>query len=323
MVTAGVNPAFCSTSHWHKGGQRSRYTRLDLEPLSFDDLPLGGEWTTRRRTISETDIALFSGVAGDFSPLTIEAAPGHPRPAPPALLVAMAVGLGSIDMPVPSVAEWEWLNWKFPRQVHAGDTIYAQWTLTQKRPPVGGAATSIVVWRVDIHTADGALCAEGEVGAKIRRRAGAADRHRPSDSPEPAAFAATGGIATTAATAPRRRRRRRPASGNGTPVEASTTTAPQVAPAKPEKPAAAGRAAGTQAATGRAPGTPAARRRRRRRPAGTSAGPRDAAEPAPGPGPAPVSEPSASAPAPGSTSGSAGAAERGTLSRVIRRLRRT
>ena len=37
----------------------------------------------------------------------------------------MAVGLGSMDMPVPSVAEWEWLNWKFPRAVHAGDTIYA------------------------------------------------------------------------------------------------------------------------------------------------------------------------------------------------------
>ena len=35
----------------------------------------------------------------------------------------MAVGLGSMDMPVPSIAKWEWLNWKFPRPVHAGDTI--------------------------------------------------------------------------------------------------------------------------------------------------------------------------------------------------------
>ncbi|MDQ2943623.1 MAG: hypothetical protein M3R21_08150, partial [Candidatus Dormibacteraeota bacterium] len=80
----------------------------------------------------------------------------------------MAVGLGTIDMPVPSVDEWEWLNWKFPRQVHAGDTVYARWTLTQKRPPIGGAPTSIAVWRVDVHTADGTLCAEGEVGAKVR-----------------------------------------------------------------------------------------------------------------------------------------------------------
>ncbi|HKW59765.1 MAG TPA: hypothetical protein VJR46_08455, partial [Candidatus Dormibacteraeota bacterium] len=112
-------------------------------------------------------------MAGDLSPLTIEATDGQ-RAAPPALVVAMAVGLGSVDMPVPSVAEWEWLNWKFPRPVHAGDTIYARWTLTQKRPPVGGAPSSIVVWRVDVHTADGALCAEGEVGAKVRRSASAA-----------------------------------------------------------------------------------------------------------------------------------------------------
>ncbi|HEX2645906.1 MAG TPA: hypothetical protein VHO95_01640, partial [Candidatus Dormibacteraeota bacterium] len=108
-------------------------------------------------------------MAGDLSPLTIEANSGHPRLAPPALVVAIAVGLGSVDMPVPSVAEWEWLNWSFPREVHAGDTIYARWTLTQKRPPVGGAPSSIVVWRVDVHSADGALCAEGEVGAKVKR----------------------------------------------------------------------------------------------------------------------------------------------------------
>src|SRR3982074_2239608 len=163
----------------------SGYTRPDLEPISFDDLPLGGEWSTRRRTISESEIALFAAVAGDFSPLTIDATHSRSRVAPPALLVAMAVGLGSMDMPVPSVAEWEWLNWKFPRAVHAGDTIYARWTLTQKRPPVGGAPNSIVVWRVDLHTADGALCAEGEVGAKVRRHV-VAREHRPQE-PAPTA----------------------------------------------------------------------------------------------------------------------------------------
>src|SRR5260370_6841569 len=87
-------------------------------------------------------------------------------------------------MPVPSVAEWEWLNWKFPRAVHAGDTIYARWTLTQKRPPVSGAPSSIVVWRVDVHTADGTLCAEGEVGAKVNRAA-PAPRQRAADPTAP------------------------------------------------------------------------------------------------------------------------------------------
>ncbi|TMC53541.1 MAG: hypothetical protein E6J20_07740 [Chloroflexi bacterium] len=155
------------------------------------------------------------------------------------MVVALAVGLGSVDMPVPHVAEWEWLNWKFPRPIHAGETIYARWTLTQKRPPVGGALSSIVVWRVDVHTADGALCAEGEVGATVKRDA-ALPRQR---SPEPAAAAVT--------SAPRRRRRRSRA--NGTVPEPPAVAAPPAASAKPE------RAAGPS------------RRRRRRRPSGSTA----------------------------------------------------
>ena len=211
------------------------YTRPDLEPLSFDELPLGGEWTTRRRTVSEAEIALFAGVAGDLSPLTIEAADGIRRAAPPALVVAMAVGLGSVDMPVPLVAEWEWLNWKFPRAVHAGDTIYAHWMLTQKRPPVSGSPSSIVVWRVDVHTADGVVCAEGEIGAKVQR----AKARRPGPEPAPATAA------------PRRRRRR--SRSNGSLPEPPAVAAPPASAAKPE------RVAGPS------------RRRRRRRASGSAA----------------------------------------------------
>ncbi|HLQ16235.1 MAG TPA: hypothetical protein VK256_10330 [Candidatus Eisenbacteria bacterium] len=200
--------------------------------------------------------------------------------------MAVAIGLGTIDMPVPSVEEWEWLNWKFPRAVHAGDTIYARWTLTQKRPPVGGAPNSIVVWRVDLHTADGALCAEGEVGAKVRRHVVARERRLQ----EPIAAGA----------APRRRRgRRRPSTANGPVPETPMIAAPPASAAKPE------RAAGTT------------RRRRRRRPSGGGSAPQGepAGSPAPPPEPAPV-------PAPASP-GPSSAAKPGGLSGVIRRLRRT
>ncbi len=206
-------------------------------------------------------------------------------------MAAVAVGLGTIDMPVPQIEEWEWLSWKFPRPIHAGDTIYARWTLTQKRPPVGSAPTSIVVWRVDVHTADGALCAEGEVGAKVRRDVGPKDRERERErAPEQAAGPA-------AAAAPRRsRRRRRPAGANGAPETPAVAAAPAPAAAKPE----------------RAAGAP--RRRRRRRPATGGASregePAGAQAPAPEPPPAPA-QPVTAAPA----------AQRGGLGRVIRRLR--
>ena len=168
-----------------------------------------------------------------MSPLTIEAGDGR-REAPFALVVAMAVGLGSVDTPVPSVAEWEWLNWRFPRAVHAGDTIYAHWILTQKRPPVGGAASSVVVWRVDVHTADGALCAEGEIGAKVKR--GSAEARRP---------------VANGPSAPRRRRRRSRSNGAASVPETPAVAAPPAAAAKPE------RVSGPS------------RRRRRRRPSGS------------------------------------------------------
>ncbi|HXM71715.1 MAG TPA: hypothetical protein VN940_00660 [Candidatus Dormibacteraeota bacterium] len=201
----------------------------------------------------------------------------------------MAVGLGTIDMPVPAVEEWEWLNWKFPRPIHAGDTIYARWTLTQKRPPIGGAPTSIVVWRVDVHTADGTLCAEGEVGAKVRRHLGSKDRDRERAPEAPAARAGPAGPA-----APRRRRRRRPAGANGPAPETPAVAAPPAPVVKQE----------------RAAGAP--RRRRRRRPA-TGSAPREG-EPAAVQAPAPE-------PAPAAATAAAPAAPRGGLGRVIRRLR--
>jgi acyl dehydratase len=267
----------------------------DLEPISFDDLPLGGEWTTRRRTISEAEIALFGALAGDFSPLTIDASHAGARFAPPALLVAVAIGLGTMDMPVPSVAEWEWVNWKFPRPVKAGETIYARWTLTQKRPPVGGAPTAIVVWRVDLHTGDGALCAEGEVGASVRRRAQAARPRTAEGTPT--------APAPTPAPASRRRRGRRPAGVAAAPPAPAVEPAPKVVVAAPSGPADK---------------TGAARRRRRRRPRAGSAPNHDGHAATP----APASEAPPPPPAPVAASAAGPAPTAGRLSRVIKRLRR-
>jgi len=214
----------------------------------------------------------------------------------------MAVGLGSMDMPVPAVASWEWLNWKFPRAVHAGDTIYARWTLTQKRAPVGGEPTAIVVWRVDVHTADGTLCAEGEVGASVLRRVGAPKAH----------VAESADVTEVASPAPRRRGRRRAPAGDGAkkPIEpkAATLVTPPV------------QAAASGAVSMASPGGRPRRRRRRRSPGSTAA--RNGDTPAAG-GPADAPTAPASLPAAAPAERGAGA-EHGAnpLTRAIRRLRR-
>jgi hypothetical protein len=206
----------------------------------------------------------------------------------------MAVGLGSMDMPVPSIAKWEWLNWKFPRPVHAGDTIYARWTLTQKRPPVGPVTTAIVVWRVDVHTADGELCAEGEVGASVIRHA------------IPAAEPAVQEPAQPGPTTSRRRRRRRATPASAATKAGADGAAPVVEPVAevPAKPATTERSSG------------GARRRRRRRPAGSSA-----ARNGETPGPAAPAEAPPPPPAVSTTAAPA-APEASPLRRVMRRLRR-
>jgi hypothetical protein len=206
----------------------------------------------------------------------------------------MAVGLGSMDMPVPSIAKWEWLNWKFPRPVHSGDTIYARWTLTQKRPPVGPVTTAIVVWRVDVHTADGALCAEGEVGASVTRHA------------IPAAVPAMQEPAQPGTPTSRRRRRRRTTPASAAAKAGADGAAPVVEPVAeaPAKPASPERSSSS------------ARRRRRRRPAGSSAA-RNGDTPAPA---APIEAPPA--PPVVATPAAAAAAEASPLRRVMRRLRR-
>jgi len=208
------------------------------------------------------------------------------------MVVAMAVGLGSMDMPVPSIEEWEWLNWKFPRPLHAGDTIFARWTLTQKRPPVGSAPSAIVVWRVDVLTADGDLCAEGEVGAKVMRDSAGRPRAH-GGSTAPAATAPTAPAGTS-----RRRRRRRGSNGATTVPEPPAVAAPPAPAAKPE------RVAGPS------------RRRRRRRPPGQGARTAEH-EPRAADAPESAPAPTAAQPAP------AAAKPKGTLSSVIRRLRGT
>jgi hypothetical protein len=212
----------------------------------------------------------------------------------------MAVGLGSMDMPVPAVAEWEWLNWKFPRAVHAGDTIYARWTLTQKRAPVGDSSTAVVVWRVDVHTAGGALCAEGEVGASVLRgpQARTAEPDSRTATAEPATAAPSG------ATTPRRGRRRRRTTG-------SDSVKPKPAVAAVEAPVQASAVAPPATGSER---TASGRRRRRRRPA-TSAATRNGDNPAPT---APAEAPKQAAAVPATTAPETA----NPLTRAIRRLRR-
>ena len=107
---------------------QAQITENVLELVHFEDLPLGGEWSTRRRTITEAEVSAFVGLAGDFNPLYTDVE--HARAAhfgdlvvPAALIAAMTTGLGAMDVPVPATVGMVGMDWRFLRPVRPGDTL--------------------------------------------------------------------------------------------------------------------------------------------------------------------------------------------------------
>jgi acyl dehydratase len=187
-----------------------------LDLLYFEDLPLGGEWLSRRRTLTETDLALYRGLAGDLNPLhsdhehAAQSAIGFSLPGP--LVGAVAIGLGSIDVPVPATVALVGMTWKFTKPVHVGESIAARWRLNRKRD-VENPRWGLVTWQIEVVGGDGDVKALGEVSRLVaRREAIAVD----GDGEQPAG---------------KRRRRRRSSSAQAASAPAPAPEAPEPAPA--------------------------------------------------------------------------------------------
>jgi 3-hydroxybutyryl-CoA dehydratase len=94
----------------------------------FDQLTVGQEFKgTRGRTVTETDIALFSSVSGDWNPIHNDAAfanegPFGSRIAHGLLLVSMMTGMAPISGTA-VIALYGFERIRFVHPVHLGDTI--------------------------------------------------------------------------------------------------------------------------------------------------------------------------------------------------------
>ena len=73
--------------------------------LYFDDVQVGQEWASLRRTLTETDIVNFAGLSGDFNPIHMDhlyaATTLFRRPIAHGILVlAIGSGLGIMAPPM-------------------------------------------------------------------------------------------------------------------------------------------------------------------------------------------------------------------------------
>jgi 3-hydroxybutyryl-CoA dehydratase len=270
-----------------------------LELLHYEDLELGGSWTTRGRTVTDADIASFAGVSGDFGFLHLDgprAAQGlfGGRVAHGSLLIAIALGLGSMDVPQPNTVAMVGTNWRFLKPVKPGMTVRAGWRLGRKRD-VSNPRWGLCTWQVELIDQGGDRVLEGEVTLLVARRetAGAPtpaprSRHRRRGKSTTAVVEAAPTVEANlpepapADTPPPARRRRR--SGGG-----SRTEAPP-----PAEPAPASETATVEPP----PATTSSRRRRRRRGGGGGGSngggtttPAAEAQPAPPAAPQPEPEP--------------------------------
>jgi acyl dehydratase len=160
-------------------------TRHSCEIWSFDDLTVGDEWESPRRTVTETDVVLFAGLSGDFNPLHVDHSAArnglYGRPVAHGLLgLAIATGLLSQSPRVDTLAFLAILDWQFRRPIVFGDTIHAL-SSVESLQPQAKRRRGIVTWYRRIFNQDGHLVQEGRIQTLVRTRVASGDQPGSAD----------------------------------------------------------------------------------------------------------------------------------------------
>jgi acyl dehydratase len=107
--------------------------------MYFDDFTVGNKYTTGGRTITETDLILYSGISGVYSPLHLDEeycknTIFKKRIAHGPLILSISNGLvGMLNLCEDSVVALMEMEWKFLKPVFIGDTIRVTETVHSKK----------------------------------------------------------------------------------------------------------------------------------------------------------------------------------------------
>jgi acyl dehydratase len=124
----------------------------DALSRDFDQLEVGGRFTTAGRTITETDIVSFAGLTGDFHPLHTDAewaaaSEFNGRIAHGMLLLSYCVGLVPLD-PAQVLALRGFESVAFKRPVRIGDTIHVEGKLASKKELDAATGLCVFAWKI-------------------------------------------------------------------------------------------------------------------------------------------------------------------------------
>jgi acyl dehydratase len=141
----------------------------------FDQLAVGDEFAgTRGRTVTETDIALFSSVSGDWNPLHNDAAfaaegPFGTRIAHGLLVVSMMTGMAPISGQA-VVALYGFEKVRFVHPVLLGDTITYRSRISGLQPKGDGRGLADLDF--EIYNQHENVCVAGTIKILLHRTPG-------------------------------------------------------------------------------------------------------------------------------------------------------
>jgi 3-hydroxybutyryl-CoA dehydratase len=166
-------------------------TRHSWSVLSFDELHVGDEWESPRRTLTQTEVVLFAGLSGDFNPIHVDHSSADRsafgRPIAHGLL-GLAIGSGLMTQAprVDTLAFLAILEWRFHHPIFFGDTIHGI-SRVEALEPRGNGRRGLVTWYRGIWNQEGKLIQDGRTQTIVRSRSprpdsgnSTRDDHRPS-----------------------------------------------------------------------------------------------------------------------------------------------
>lgn len=144
--------------------------------MYFEEFEVGQQIITAARTVTETDIVLFSGLSGDFNQIHIDAefskaSPFGARVAHGLLGLSIASGLvvqtGFMEGTIMAFREIN--GWKFIKPIYIGDTIHVETEVKETKaiPRIGGGS---IIIELDVKNHKGDTLMKGTWTALITGR---------------------------------------------------------------------------------------------------------------------------------------------------------
>jgi len=169
------------TGEYHDGS--TSYSD-EIHPFKkyFEDLLIGEQLVTHRRTVTEADIVNFGCLTGDhfyahFDEIAAKDSLFGRRVAHGYFVISAAAGMFVEPSPGPVIANYGLENLRFVEPVGAGDTIQTKLTVKRKikKAPRGDEQPNgVVVWAIEVTNQDGKLCAVYDIMTLVALRGDAA-----------------------------------------------------------------------------------------------------------------------------------------------------